>query len=342
MEYTLKELSEKIGACLNGNPEHKISGVAALDGATDREISFFANPKYQQQMRQSKAGAIIVSRDCEQHEGQNFLVHEDPSKAFQEAILLFKGEVQYTQFTGVHSTAVIHPTATLGSDVTVGPYAVIDAEVAVGDRTTVGSHVYIGPKSSIGNECVIHPHAVIREGSILKNRVVLQPGAVIGCCGFGYHSDQKGHHKLEQLGNVVLEDDVEIGSNTTIERARFQSTVVGEGSKIGNQVQISHNVTVGKHCLFVGKIGIAGSTEIGNGVIMGGNVAVNGHIKICDNVRIAAFSGVSKTITKPGDYGGIPVQPLKEYNRGAVLLRNIKDLYDRVKLLERESAKKSN
>jgi len=337
MEYTLKELAERLGARINGDPDHKISGVSDLEGASENEVSFFANPRYLQHMRQTKAGAVIVGPDCEQHEGQNFLVHEDPNRAFQELVVFFKGGLScYTGFEGVHSTAVVHPTAILGSDVTIGPYAIIDAGVIIGDRTMVGAHTYVGPKTSIGTDCVIHPNTTIREESVLKDRVYIQPGAVIGCCGFGYRTDEKGvHHKLEQLGNVVIENDVEIGSNSTIDRARFQSTVIGEGSKLGNQIQISHNVQVGKHCLFVGKIGVAGSAQFGNWVVMGGNVAVNGHIKICDGVRIAGFSGVSKSLTKPGDYGGIPVQPLSEHNKNAVLLRSIKRLYDRVHQLEK-------
>jgi len=341
LSLTLEEIAARIGATVEGDPQHRVSGVADLERATPSELSFFSNPKYRQQMVETRAGAVIVSGDVDRPEGKNYLVHSNPSAAFQAVLALFlAARPPMTGFSGIHSTAVIHPTATIGKDVTVGPYVVVDGDVAIGDRTVLGSFTYIGPKSRLGTDCMIHPHVTIREGCVLGNRVIIQPGAVIGSCGYGYLTSKEGRHtKLDQLGNVVLGDDVEIGANTTVDRARFQSTLIQEGTKIDNQVQVAHNVEIGKHCLIVAQVGIAGSTRLGNHVVLGGQCAVNGHIDIGDGVRVAACSGISKSLPQAGDYGGVPVQPLAEYNRNAVYLRRVGDLFKRVKALEeRQSA----
>lgn len=339
--FTLEELATRIGATVEGDGHYRVSGVADLEHAAASDISFFGNVRYHQQMLNSKAGAIIVSPTTQREDHRHYLLHEDPSAAFQGVLAAFCGvKPPLTGFTGIHPTAVIHPTARLGADVVVGPYAVIDAEVSVSDRSFVGSFVYIGPKSRVGTDCLLHPHVVIREGSILGDRVIIQPGAVIGSCGYGYSTDRDGNHKkLDQLGNVVLGSDVEIGANTTIDRARFQSTWIQEGTKIDNLVQIAHNVEIGKHSLIVAQVGIAGSSKLGDHVVLGGQVAVNGHIQIGDGVRVTACSGVSKSLPLAGDYGGVPVQPLTEYNRNAVYLRRVGELFARVKALESQGVR---
>ena len=336
MSLTLQEIAVRIGATVDGDPQYRVSGVADLKHATAFELSFFSNPRYRQQMVESRAGAIIVPGGVERPEGKNYLVHENPSGAFQVIVHHFlAGCPPLTGFSGVHPTAVIHPGASIGKGVSIGPYAVVDQEAIIGDRTFLGAFTFIGPRTRVGNDCAIHPHVTIREGCILGDRVIIQPGAVIGSCGYGYLTGTDGRHtKLEQLGNVVIENDVEIGANTTVDRARFQSTVIREGTKIDNQVQVAHNVEIGRHSLIVAQVGIAGSARLGNHVVLGGQTAVNGHTQIGDGVRVAACSGVSKSLPDAGDYGGIPVQPLAEYNRNAVYLRRINDLYQRVKALE--------
>jgi UDP-3-O-[3-hydroxymyristoyl] glucosamine N-acyltransferase len=289
-------------------------------------------------MVETKAGVVIVRPDAERPSGRHYLIHEDPSAAFQIVLLLFQKSRSFSGFVGIHPTAVIHPKAVIGVNVTICPYAVVDEESVVGDRTFVGSHVYIGPRAKVGSDCVIHPHSVVREECVLRDRVILQPGAIIGSCGYGYTTDKKGeHHKLQHVGNVELSSDVEIGANTTIDRARFDTTRVGAGSKIDNLVQIGHNVEIGKGCLIVAQVGIAGSTKVGNFVILGGQVGVNGHITLTDGVRVTARSGVSKSLTVAGDYGGVvfPAQILSKSNRIAVLLRKADDLVQRVDRIEK-------
>jgi UDP-3-O-[3-hydroxymyristoyl] glucosamine N-acyltransferase len=342
--YTLQELAELIQARFHGDKNLPISGVAGLEEAKPEHASFLANPRYEKAMMQSHAGVIVVSSKQELVEGRNFLITEDPSQAFQKLIELFSQlKSKTSSFQGIHPTAVIHESAKISENVTVGPLAVIDANVTIGQNSIISASCFIGAGVQIGSDTTLYPHVTIREGCVIGSRVVIQPGAVIGSCGYGYIADKTGkHNKLNQVGNVVIEDDVEIGANTTIDRARFQSTVIGEGTKVDNLVQIAHGVKIGKHSLIIAQTGIAGSTEIGNHVILAGQVAVNGHIKIADQVVVAARSGVSKSLTKPGKYGGVPVLPLAEYNRMAVLLQNIEKFAAELKLLKKKVFGNSN
>lgn len=327
--YTLAEIADLTKSRLIGNPLHEIEGVADLERAQLHEASFLDNPRYEQAMLQSKAGVIFISSKVSIPEGRNFLIHENPSFAFQQLIdLFFKERGALTGFEGIHPTAIIHATCKLGANVKIGPYAVLDKEVVVGDHTFIGAGVYIGPSSQIGADCIIHPRVVIRERCKLGNRVILQPGAIIGSCGFGYITDKQGCHiKLSQMGTVEIEDDVEIGANTTIDRSRFETTTIKTGTKIDNLVQIGHNVSVGPHNIIVSQAGIAGSTKTGRHVVIGGQVAVSGHIKLGDGVMLAGRSGVTKSLLKAGKYGGVPAQPLEESNRNNVFLNNVEKYF---------------
>lgn len=328
-EFTLAELAEKTQSKLVGNPNHRINNVADLDSATENDVSFLGNPNYEKAMRASKAGVVFIQANIAIEEGKNYLINENPSRAFQEIIETIVGEDIHltTGFEGIHPTAVIHETAKLGKNVSVGPHAVVDKDVVIGDNTTICAGVYIGLKVTVGSNCYFYPHVTVRERSVIGDRVILQPGAVIGSCGFGYTTDARGiHTKLNQVGNVVIEDDVEIGANTTIDRSRFKSTKISKGTKIDNLVQIGHGVVVGEHNIIVAQSGIAGSTTTGKHVIIAGQVAIAGHLTIADGVVIAGKSGVSKSILKAGKYGGIPVMPIQEYNRNSVILRNIEKL----------------
>lgn len=337
--YTLKEIATLTKSTLVGDPECKISHVADLEGATPQDISFLSNPKYEPLVKSSSAGAIVISPKVTPLPGKNFLIAEDPSLTFQSLINLFLGEAKkLTSYSGIHPSAIVHPSCKIGKNVTIAPYSVIDEEVEIGDNVEILSHVSIGRGVTIGENALIHSHVTIRERCVLGKRVVIQPGAVIGSCGFGYHPDKFGkHQKLDQLGIVILEDDVEIGANTTIDRARFKATVIARGTKIDNLVQIAHGVMIGEDNLIIAQTGIAGSTTTGKHVVLAGQVAIAGHIHLADGVMISAKSGVSKNLTKAGKYGGIPVLPLDEYNRNAVHLRNIEKLIERVKKLEAAS-----
>lgn len=334
--YTLAEIAELTQSKLIGDPDYLISNVSDLQTADAEDASFLANPNYEQAMKRSKAGVIFISEALEENADRNFLINSDPSRAFQKLLEMFhENIIKLSGFSGIHPSAVIHEKSTIGNNVSIGPLAIVDQNAKIGDNTTIGAGCYIGPGVIIGEQSVIHPNVTIRELCIIGNRVILHPGVVIGSCGFGYVTDEDGHHqKLCQVGIVTIEDDVEIGSNSTVDRSRFKSTTIGRGTKIDNLVQIAHGVTIGHDCIIVAQTGIAGSTEVGNHVVFGGQVGIAGHIKISSNVAIGAKSGVSKSITKPGNYRGIPAVPILEFNRIAVHTRNIDKFLDRLKEIE--------
>jgi UDP-3-O-[3-hydroxymyristoyl] glucosamine N-acyltransferase len=339
--FTLAELAQLTHAILKGDPTSIITGVADLASASEKDASFLSKPKfaaarYTEAMKKSKAGVVFVAPDTEMDPERNFLIVEDPSRAFQQTLEAFFAEAKAESgFFGIHPTAVVHETALIGENVTIGPHAVIDRSAQIGAGTTISAGCYVGPYTTLGEACYLYPHVIIRERCQIGNRVILQPGAIIGACGFGYTTDAQGRHtKLNQIGIVVIEDDVEIGANATIDRARFKETRIGKGSKINNAVQIAHGVTIGQHCIIVAQTGIAGSTKIGNHVVIGGQAAISGHLEVVSGVIIAAKSGVTKSLTKPGKYGGFPAMPLGEFNRQSVKLRNIEEHLERISELE--------
>lgn len=340
--FTLKELADLTQARLSGDPNYIIHDVADLESATGEDASFFSKIPYGQVSRYEKAlnntaaGVIFIQPDIPLMDGKNYLLHEDPSRAFQITLEAIKGKEPFlTGFSGIHPTAVIHPSARLGKDVAVGPHAIIDAESTIGDRTHIGAGCYVGPQTTIGSDCRLHPNVTVREQCSIGNRVILQPGVVIGSCGFGYTTDRNGHHiKLNQVGSVTIEDDVELGANTTIDRSRFKETRIGRGTKIDNLVQIGHNAVIGPDNLIVALTGVAGSAETGRHVVLAGQCGINGHIKIADGVILSARSAASKSITKPGKYGGTPAMPIDEHNRLSVHQRNLEKYIDRIRALE--------
>ena len=338
-KLTLQQIAELTGATLKGDPSTTIHGVADLKSATSQDLSFLGNPRYLPLLHTTKACAVLVPLRTEISSDKNYLLVDNPSEAIEKVLTSLHDEedLKLSGFTGIHPSAIIHPTAKLEANVSVGPHAVIDQHVIIEKNTIIGSGCYIGSHTTIGADCLVHLHVAIRERCVIGNRVILQPGVVIGGCGFGYIMDKQGNHiKLKHYGNVVIEDDVEIGANATIDRARLTSTVIKKGTKIDNLVMVGHNVTIGSHNLVIAQTGIAGSTQTGRHVFMGGQVAIDGHLTIEDEVKIAARSGVSKSIQKKGDiWGGVPAMPIKEYNRNAVLLRNMEKFVEQIRELQK-------
>jgi len=286
-------------------------------------------------MKKSQAGVICVTPQTPLTEGKNYLLSNDPSRSFQQIIELLLPS-KSSGFSGIHPTAIIHLTAQIGPHVTIGPYSVIDRDTKIGANTYIGPHVSIGFEVEIGTDCHIHPHCTIRERCCLGDRVILQPGAVIGSCGFGYTPDAFGQHiKLEQRGIVILENDVEIGANTTIDRSRFKETRIRKGTKIDNLVQIAHNVEIGENNLIAAQTGIAGSTKTGKYVMLGGQVGIVGHVDLEDQVMVATRGGVSKSL-KRGKYRGSPAIPITEYHRQEVHVRKLEEYVERLKALEKK------
>ena len=334
---SLQELAELCSAEIAGDRDFQISGVNTLDEAAPDDISFLANARYAQAMKNSKAGAICIDKQTEIIPGKNFLICENPSRSFQiiaEKILSFSSNI--SGFTGIHPTAVIHPTAKIGPNVSIGPYAVIDRDVTIGEGSQIGAHVSIGFETTLGKKCVLHPSVVVRERCRIGDRVILQPGAVIGSCGFGYLPDAQGRfQKLEQLGIVILEDDVEIGANTTIDRSRFKATTIRRGAKIDNLCQIAHNVEIGEDNAIAAQTGLAGSAKTGKHVMLGGQAGILGHVTLEDHVLIATRGGVSKDL-KAGKYRGTPAIPINQYHRQEAHVRKLEEYVERLKKLEKQ------
>lgn len=321
---SLEDIASMTGAILSGDPKHLIYGVDDLESASSKDASFFANPRYEGAFTKSKAGVIFVLDTVQIAREKNYLISQNPSADFQKLVDYFSPKRKTPSgFSGIHPSAIIHPSAKIGLNVTLGPHSVIDEDVEIGSETFIGACSSIGPGVKIGKNCLIYSNVTVREGCIIQSRVIIQPGAVIGSCGFGYTTSIEGkHEKLNQVGNVVIEDDVEIGANTTIDRSRFKSTKIGKGTKIDNLVQIAHGVEIGPHSIIVAQTGIAGSTKLGAYVVLAGQVAVAGHLELASGVVVAGKSGVSKSLAK-GRYGGIPAVPIEEYNKSQVILRKI-------------------
>jgi len=338
---TLKELSKLTSSTLIGDEKHEIFGVNSLDEASMKEASFLANPRYFDSMLKSEAGVICVDKNTEIKTKRNYLISEDPSKTFQEIITFFAKEKKLTGFFNIHETAVIHKSAKIAKNATILPNSVIDENVVIAENTFIGANVYIGPNTIIGKDTIIHSNVTIREETIIKDRVIIQSGATIGSCGFGYiHQKDGSFKKLEQVGKVIIEDDVEIGANTCIDRARFKSTIIKKGTKIDNLVQIAHNVEIGQNTAIAAQSGIAGSSKVGDFVIMGGQVGITGHVEIDSFVQLATRSGVSKNLKK-GKYRGSPAIDLMEYNKQYIAYKNLsktlKKLEDKLSFLEEKT-----
>jgi UDP-3-O-[3-hydroxymyristoyl] glucosamine N-acyltransferase len=338
-QFTLEEIAKLSGSKLIGDPQMFVSGVADLESADKTKVSFLANRRYLSAMLKSNAGVIFVKEDIPLYDNKNFLIHSDPSFAFQKVIELFHyDKLQKSAFTSIHPTCVVAPSAIISPNVTLGPFVVVEEGAIIGQSSFITSHTYIGPNVHIGSNCYIYSNVTIRENCKIGNRVIIQPGTTIGSCGFGYSTDEKGEHKkLEQIGNVVLEDDVEIGANCAIDRGRFSETRIKKGSKIDNLVQIAHNVEIGPNNLIVSQSGIAGSSKTGRNVVMAGQAALVGHIKIADGTIIAARGAASKSVDQPGGkFAGAPMIPLAEHNKQSVYLRNIEKYVKKIETLEKK------
>jgi len=332
----LLQLAELVGADLPaGAGNSEISGVASLQEAREGDITFFGNPRYLSQLRASKASAVIVPSAFNETITPVLLRVDNPSAAFAAAVAAF-APVEPPAAAGVHLSAVVDPAAVLGTGVSIGALAVIEAGAQIGDGSVIGASCLIGREVRMGKNCRLYPGAIIRERCTLGDRVILQPGAVIGSCGFGYEFQDGRHVKIPQTGIVEIGSDVEIGANTTIDRARFGRTVVGEGSKIDNLVQIAHNVQIGPHTVICSQVGIAGSTKVGSYVTLAGQVGLAGHIEIGDKAVIGAQSGLSKNVPPGSMVLGAPAKPMKEWKQNNFYISQLGKLYERVKELEGE------
>ncbi len=329
----LAELAERVGAELRGNPDLEITAVAPLDQAGPGEVSFLANPKYRAQLAESRAGAVLVAPG-DAVPGRACLVSANPYLAFARAVALLHPE--HRPAAGVAPGAQVHPEAELDPEVAALPGCVVAEGARVGAGTVLYPGVYLGRGARVGRDCLLHANAVVRERCVLGDRVILQPGAVVGSDGFGYARDGARQVKIPQVGIVVLEDDVEVGAGTTIDRAALGETRIGRGTKIDNLVQVGHNVRVGEDCLLVAQAGVAGSTRLGNRVVLAGQVGVAGHIGIGDGAMVGAQSGVASDLPPGAAVSGSPAFDHREWLKAQPVLRRLPELRRQVQELERK------
>ena len=344
---TIREIAEWlggeiVGGNILGQPE--IDRVAKIEEASSGSLTFLANPKYEKHLDTTQATTVLVSRklDLKKFEGRasrTFIRVDDPYIAFLHIMKRITPTID--PFTsGIHATAVISSKAVLGKNVSIGAYAVIGENTVVGNNTKIGSGCAVGIQVRIGEDCLLYPNVVIYHQCILENRVVLHSGAVVGSDGFGFAPKPDGtYEKIPQLGNVVIEDDVEIGANTTVDRAVMGDTHIHRGVKIDNLVQIAHNVIVGEHTVIASQTGISGSTKIGKHCMIGGQVGFAGHIEIADHTIIMAQSGIHNNIKEPGkSFWGTPADDAVKVKRALIALKMLPDMMHEFTALKKKVA----
>lgn len=328
----VEEIARLLKGTIVGDGNREICGVAALERAGENDLTFAENSRAFERAARSAAGCILVPEGCALV-GRTTIAVAHPKLALIRAAGVLHPPSPLP--SGIDTTAVIAPGARLASGVRVGPHVVIEEGAAVGAGTFVGAGSFIGREVEVGEHCFFHPHVTIYPGARIRNRVVLHAGVVIGSDGFGYVFAEGRHHKFPQLGDVVIEDDVEIGSNTTVDRGSLGTTVIGAGTKIDNLVQIAHNVRVGRHCVIAAQTGISGSVEIGNYVVMGGQVGIGDRARIEDQVIVGAQAGIptAKVVRRGSAVWGTPARPMDEFKKIYAHLSNLPNLARKVKEL---------
>ena len=339
---TVGEIARRLSGRVQGEATRDIRSVAALETAGPNDLTFADSERALARASDSRAGCILVAGGGVLP-GQSTIAVANPKLAFIRAAEFLRPAP--APAPGVHPTAVIAPDAQLAAEVSVGAYAVIERGASVGAGTRIGAGVYLGEGVRIGTHCVLHPRVTVYAGAKIGNRVILHAGVVVGSDGFGYVFAEGRQVKFPQLGQVVIEDDVEIGSNTTVDRGSLGTTVIGEGTKIDNLVQIAHNVKIGRHCVIAAQVGISGSVEIGDYVVRGGQVGFGDHVRVEDNVMIGGQSGIlpGKVLRKGTTVWGTPARPLADFKKMYAqvshlpgLARQVKELREKLSKVERQ------
>jgi UDP-3-O-[3-hydroxymyristoyl] glucosamine N-acyltransferase len=345
---TVEELAAAVGGTVVGDGTREITSCATLSHATAQQVSFLHNAKYHKQLETTGAGCVILAngtthtiRRAEGALPLTAIEVKDPYYAWQQTVVRLHGHRRHPA-VGVSPQASIHPSAKIGAGANIHPFAVIGENVTVGDNAHIYPHVTLMKNASLGNDCILYAGVTVYDECKIGNRCILHAGSVVGSDGYGYATHGGVHHKIPQTGNVVMEDDVEIGGNSVIERAVLESTVIGRGTKVGNSVVIGHNCVVGPGNLLVSQVGLAGSTTTGKYVAMGGQAGVAGHIHIPDMVRISAQAGVFMPPEAGTEVGGTPAMEASVARRVYVQLAQLPELVKRVRELEKQLKKKES
>ncbi|HZZ86640.1 MAG TPA: UDP-3-O-(3-hydroxymyristoyl)glucosamine N-acyltransferase [Anaeromyxobacteraceae bacterium] len=340
MDFLLSELAARVGGEVQGDGALRVERVAPLEEAGPADLSFFANPRYRAAFEASRAGAVVLEPDVAAPAGRTVLRVKNAYLAFARISTLFhpprESAPEIAPQAAVHPSAHVHPSAQ------VMPFACVGPGVEVGARTVLFPGVVLGAEARVGDDCVLYANVNVRERCVVGHRCILQPGVVIGADGFGFAYDPEGeggsgprHYKVPQAGNVIVEDDVEIGANSCVDRATLGSTVVGRGSKIDNLVQLAHNVQVGPLSIVCAQVGVSGSTRLGQGVVLAGQVGLAGHLHVGDRATLLAQSGVMNDVPAGETWGGYPARPQRRWLRDEAQLRRLDELSKRVRALEK-------
>lgn len=336
-EYTLAELTDGLDVTIKGNPDCVIRGVCTIDKAQPDRITFlntFLTKRYRQYLPDTKAGAVILSKNDAEDCPVNAVISNNPYLTYAQIAGRFSNQAPF--IPGIHATAVLQEGAQVDPSACIGPYAVIGRDAKIGARVVIGPHSVIGDGATIDDDSLLDAHVTIYHHVTIGKRVRIASGARLGGDGFGFANHQGQWFNVPQLGGLEVGDDVQIGTNATIDRGALESTVIGNGVKLDGQVQVGHNVKIGAHTIIAGSVGIAGSAEIGKYCMIGGGSLINGHITICDKTVVAGSTGVEKSITEPGMYasGIIGALPFKEFTRRNARIHRLEAMADRIKALE--------
>ena len=335
--YSLREITERLGGKVDGDAAVTVRQVATLDSATPDTIAFLANERYLPQLKSTRAGAVIVGVSVRAATPIPRIVCANPYAYFARVSALFNPAL--APRPGVHASAVVDSSARIAGDVEIGPCAVMGRAAAVGAGSVIGAGCFIGEGVVIGSGTRLHPNVSIYQDCAIGNRVIIHSGVVIGADGFGIAMDEGRWIKVPQIGRVVVGDDVEIGANTTVDRGALDDTVIEEGVKLDNQIQVAHNVRIGAHTAIAACAAIAGSTTVGRYCRIGGGAGITGHLSIADNVEISAYTLVTKSIGSAGTYTGVyPFERNDEWRRNAVQLKHLGELARRVRAIEKKQA----
>ncbi len=336
MKISLDKIAKYIEGEINGDPKVEISNIAKIEEAKEGDISFLANPKYTPYIYTTNASAVIVNEDFipEKPVQTSLIKVKDSYQAFSKLLEVVNVKEEKT---GIEKPSFIHPEATIGKNVYIGAFAYISKGAVIGDNAKIYPHCFIGENVKIGEHSTLFSNSTVYHESIIGKHVTIHSGTVIGADGFGFAPNNGSHYKkVPQIGNVIIEDYVEIGANTSIDRATLGSTIIRKGVKLDNFIQVAHNVEIGENTVIAAHTGISGSSKIGKNCMIGGQVGIAGHLQIGDNVKIGAQSGISKSIKDNEIVIGSPALPYRNFKKSSILFKNLDDLYNRLLALEKK------
>ncbi len=337
MQFTAKQISEFLDGTIEGDATVKVGELSKIENGSEGSLCFLSNPKYESYLYTTNASVVIVSVDFvpAQPINSTLIRVKDPYSAFSVLLEKYNEALNQDKTAGIDQPCFIHPSAKIGNNVFIGAFCCIEENVEIGDNCKIYTQVYIGPDTKIGSDCILYPGVKIYTRSKLENRITIHSNAVIGSDGFGFAPQPNGtYNKIAQIGNVVIEDDVEIGANTTIDRATMGSTFIRKGAKLDNLIQIAHNVDVGAHAVVAAQTGISGSTKLGDNSVIGGQVGIAGHLNLGKGTQIGAQAGINFNTEENKQWHGSPAQPLKEWMRSTVIFKKLPEVDKRIRDLE--------